>query len=80
MGAFVFCVICALGCIAILLAMADPGIFAKLPTWAAVPLVIGGGIFFFIYLGYKAYPLLRDIFGPRPDQHKEPVDSPVSKK
>ena len=76
----VFGVICALGCIAMLLAMADPGAFAKLPAWAAAPVVIGGGIFFFIYVGYKAYPLLRDIFGPRPDQHKKPVESPVSKK
>jgi hypothetical protein len=79
-GVIIFGIICALGCIAMLLAMLSPGTFEKLPAWAAFPVVIGGGIFFFIYVGYKAYPLLRDIFGPRPDQPKKPVDSPVSKK
>jgi hypothetical protein len=57
-GVFVFGVICALGCIAMLLTMADPNALAKLPAWAAFPVDIGGGIFFFIYVGYKAYPLL----------------------
>ena len=79
-GVFVFGVICILGSIAIVLTMADPNVFAKVPAWVAVPLVITGGIFFFINVGWKAYPLLRDIFGPRPDQHKKPVESPVSKK
>jgi hypothetical protein len=73
--------ICALGCIALFLVLVGPkGTFEKLPVWLGLPLAVGGLLFFCIYVGYKAYPLLRDVFGPRSDQPKKPVDVPESKK
>jgi hypothetical protein len=70
--------ICALGCIALFLVLVGPkGAFEKLPGFLGLPLAIDGLLFFCIYVGYKAYPLLRDIFGPRPDQTTTSVDNRI---
>jgi hypothetical protein len=73
--------ICVLGCIALFLVLVGPkDTFEKFPVGLGLPLTLCGLMFFCIYAGYKAYPLLRDIFGHRPDQTKRPVDNPESKK
>ena len=80
-GEMLLDVIGIVGCIALFLAFICPdGTFGKLPPWLGIPLAIGGLLFACVYVCYKAYPLLLDIFGPRPDEIKKPVDSSESKK
>ena len=81
LGDMLLDVIGIVGCIALFLVFICPdGTFGKLPSWLGIPLAIGGLLFACVYVCYKAYPLLRDIFGARPDQIKKPVDSSVRNK